>query len=188
MAGGTAAGQAGVVHPPTQESTGVGVAGFARQQRRKVIYRFAYNTGRLGVVAGYTITDYADMFKTFDQEAGRALMAGITWLGCLNMVNGLRSGADTCPDGMATSAIFRSVLEDTIDVALFAPQGGMHVSEQEAGFRVVKRGDAGGRFRLNQAGKAKHHARQHHGHYFADPIIVSLCHAYLPFTWHGSRA
>jgi hypothetical protein len=150
MTGYAIAGQAGVVHSPAQESIGIGVAGLTGQQRRKVVCRFAYNSTRLTIVAEQTLTRYSDMFKACDQEAGRALMAGVTSTGCLNMVDRFRGCSDAGSGSVAASTVFRSVFEDAIHVALLAPQGGMYISQQEPGLRVVERRVAECRFRLNE--------------------------------------
>lgn len=72
-------------------------------------------------MAGRTSAGYADMYKAFDQKAGGADMAGVARAGCLNMIDGLRGGADTAPDGVASGAILGRILENTIHMALFAP-------------------------------------------------------------------
>jgi hypothetical protein len=110
-----------VVHFPAGESIGIGMAVLTRQQSGKVTHWLAHNTQGLSIVAGRTSAGYADMYKALDQKARGADMAGVARAGCLNMVDGLRGGANATPDGVASGAILGRVLENAIHMALFAP-------------------------------------------------------------------
>ena len=192
MAGCAIAGQAGVIHSPAQEGIGAGMAGFARQQSRKVVGRFADDAERLSIVAGDTaIRDgdigHAHVIEALHQETGRARVAGIAGLGGLHMIHGFGSGADAASNGVTAAAVFRGVLEDAIDVALFAPQRGMYVAQQESGFGMVERG--GISWRLHRAGhglrlgglcKAGQQAKQQGNCRFMD---TAAHHAHLCLPW-----
>lgn len=121
-----------------QEGAGILVAVSARLLRRKVICRFAYDTERLPIVACLALTGNRDMAEAFYQEAGGADMAGVTRKGCGNMVYRFWKGGDSRSGVVAACTVFGSVLEYAVDVALFAFQGRMDLSENKSCFRVVE--------------------------------------------------
>lgn len=116
------------------------------------------------------------MLEALDQKARWTGMACVARTGCLDVVNRFRSGTYATPSGVASCAIFRRVFEDAIHMTLFAPQGGMHISQQKTGFRVIKRGDAGCRVTLDEQYDAKQRARQHRRCYLS--FCVGGAHRY----------
>lgn len=120
MAHVAAARDAGVIHPPAQERGGVGMALFARQQCREVGHGLAYHAQGLVVMAVHAIASYADMLVASYKEIGRAGMAGVTFCDCRDVVYGFRFRAYPCAGGVAAGTIPRGVLENALDVALFA--------------------------------------------------------------------
>jgi hypothetical protein len=106
-----------------QESAGIFMAVLARLLRREMICRLAHDSQRLSVVASRALTGYGDMAKAFYQETGGTDMACVTRKSCRNM---------------AAGTVFGSVLENAVDVALFAFQGRMDLSENKPCFRVIE--------------------------------------------------
>ena len=143
MALGTVARHSGMVHPPYLERAGVDVAHFAWLLGGKVIRRFAGHAGIQTAVAsgaaigsGYNdssdscassgINSQAGMIVAFNLETGSADVAriagGVCGLGG-HMIQRLGSSRYSRTSGVATSTVFRSILEDAFNVALFASQG-----------------------------------------------------------------
>jgi hypothetical protein len=87
-----------------------------------VTRRFAQNTQRLTIVAARAIAEYADMVIAFYQEIGRADMAGVTiaarwhW----HMIERPWLGRDSCTRRMTSRTDLGRILENAVDVALFA--------------------------------------------------------------------
>lgn len=83
------------------------------------------------------------MLETLDEETGWTGMAGIACTGCLNVIDRLRRCANPASKGVATGTIFGGVLEYAIDMALLAPQGSMHIPEQEPCLCMIEWSGAG---------------------------------------------
>ncbi len=138
MAQRAAARDAGVVHVPAGERGRVGVAGLARGGGGEVPGGFAHDACILSVVARRTPAGDADMVEALYEKTGRADMAGVASLVRLHVIGGLRSGAHAASRRMAAGAVSRRILEDAVHMTLFASQGGMDVSQQEAGACVIE--------------------------------------------------
>lgn len=121
-----------------QEGAGILVAVRARRLGREVICRFAHDTERLPVVACLALTGYRDMAEAFYQEAGSADMAGVTGERCGNVIDRLWKRGNSRSSVVAAGAIFRGVLEYAVDMALFAFQGCMDLSENKSRLRVIE--------------------------------------------------
>jgi hypothetical protein len=113
-----------MVHAPTQESTGVGMAGFAWLCRGEVEVRscfgFIYNLQILTAVATNAIAGNAGMIIDGHLEIGCTDMAGVALGLGKHMVNRLRCGSNACSHGVTPRTYFRRVLEYAFDVALLA--------------------------------------------------------------------
>ena len=121
-----------------QEGAGILVAVRARLLGREVICRFAHDTERLPIVACLALTGYRDMAEAFYQEAGSADMAGVTGESCGNMIDRLWKRRNSRSGVVAAGTVFGSVLEYAVDVALFAFQRRMDLSENKSCFRVIE--------------------------------------------------
>lgn len=139
VAGKAPAGHSRMVHLPAEERAGVSVAALARQFRRKVIRRFAHHPQGLPIVASCAIARYADMLVTLHQEVRRADVAGIAGAGGGYVIDGLRRRRNPGAGRVASGTILGRVLENSVDVALLALQGGVHVLKYKPRFRVIER-------------------------------------------------
>ncbi len=132
------AGNAGMIHSCAEEGRGVGVAAFARHQGREVGGGLAHNTQRLVVMAIHAIARHPDVLVAAHQEIGCADVAGIAFCRCRHVIRGLGFRADARAGGVAARAVFGGILENALDVALFALQCSVNVPEDEAGSGVVR--------------------------------------------------
>ena len=109
-----------MVHPETQESTGVVMTVFARQLGGEMVCRFAQNPQKLSVVTSRTIACYPVMSKALYQECGSTDMTRIAGSGSRNVTDWFGRRGDSRAGTVATRAIFGCVLENAVNVALFA--------------------------------------------------------------------
>jgi hypothetical protein len=150
MASHTSRRNAGVIHPPIGKGGQIGVAVFARQCSWKVGCMLGGNVGKTSVVAIGTFVLNAGMRKALDLEAGRAGVADIAGLGSWNVVVGFVSGSYPAAECMTSGTGLRRVLEDAVDVALFALQGGVNTSGHVSRFRMIEGSRAGNCCRLRE--------------------------------------
>jgi hypothetical protein len=122
VTGGAAAGYTRMIHPPTQECGCIDMAGFTGLHSWIVRRRFAHDPQRLAIVAARTIADHADMVIIFYQKGGRTGMTSIaftTWWQW-HMIHWSWQRRYACTGGMTSRTNLGRVLENAIDVALFA--------------------------------------------------------------------
>jgi hypothetical protein len=115
----------------------------------------------------------------FDQEVGRADVAGIAFTDSGNVIDRLRFGCHPRTQSVTTGTEFRRVLENALNVTLLALQCCVHIPQDKAGLYVIEIGSARDRCGLGKMRKTKHYAHQRNSYSFADPTI-SLVHPYLP--------
>jgi len=138
MASRTARSDACVVHRPAEKRGSIFMAILTRLRSREVVRRFAHHAKGLAIVASQATSSDPHVLITLYQKVGRADMASVAGSVRRYVIDGFGLGADPGTDGVASRTIFGSVLEDTVDVALFALQRQVHVSQYESGFGVVE--------------------------------------------------
>jgi hypothetical protein len=116
----TAARNPNVIHTPTQEGAGIGMTHFARLLCWEVIRWLTHHPERLPIVTSQTIASDSAVVVALYQEGGRTDVTGIACTAGHHMVIGSGFCRNSRTGRVATRAIFGGVLENAIDVTLFA--------------------------------------------------------------------
>lgn len=131
MASVASANQACVIHAPTHECTGIGVAGFTWLGGWKVSARpghgLIHHPQILPTMTTDAVASHSQVVITLDLEARGTDMTRIAFIFCRDMVDRLRLCSDASTDGVATRTYFWRILENALDVALFAFQGAVYI-------------------------------------------------------------